>query len=351
MDTHRFSSLTPSLVLFGCLSLFAATARGEGPSRVDDRAGLFGEDAIRQADRIIAHIYRDTLPHKEVVVQTLPSLPAGEEANALARSTFQKRRIDGVLVLLVKQPHKLALTVGSQTEDRFPAADAERMRRSMIAGFSKGDYDGGLLAGLRFAETQLVAAFPRDQAMGAAGASETPVEQAHEHHASPLLWLLLLGGAALVVMALVRSGRRSSGPGGPSINSDGPGGLPGSRFPTYVGGGPGGSMGTPGGTPGATWGGGGGWGRSILGGIAGAAAGNWIYDRLVRDHGGSAGDLHPSAPPRGEDHDLGAPSSDQGDVGATFGGSGDGNDWGGDASDTADSGSSDIGGSDGGNDW
>ena len=90
---------TLPLLLFLLFGLLGTTARAAALA-VDDQAGLFSSEVVQKANRVIEHIQRDTAPPKQVVVLTLPELPAGKEADELARSRFSERSLDGVLVLV-----------------------------------------------------------------------------------------------------------------------------------------------------------------------------------------------------------------------------------------------------------
>jgi hypothetical protein len=123
------------------------------------------------------------------------------------------------------------------------------------------------------------------------------------------MWLLLLGGGGLLAFLIWRS-RRNAASGtqyGPPVGEF--------RSGTGLGGGYGTGYAAPGG--------GGGWARTLLGGAAGAVAGNWLYDRFVRgDHDGSAHAANSGDTGGG----YSPPESDDGDVGSTLGG-GSGADW------------------------
>lgn len=333
----RLHKMIPLLLflLFGLLG----TAAHAATALVDDQAGLFSSEVVQKATRIIEHIQRDTTPPKQVVVLTLPELPAGKEADELARSRFSERSLDGVLVLVVKKPHKLALSIGRETEVGFTRSDGEAMRKAMLGGFAANKYDEGLLSGLHVAETRLLRAFPLTSPSRAARAQErsagggynmAPRGETAQRSAEgfPWIWVLGIGGVLFIGYLGVRAlGRSGSGSG-----------------PTRFGGG--GYVGGPSGVPGATgpMAGGGGLGRSILGGIAGAAAGSWLYDRFARDHTGDNSSLpsaHADPGSHRDDVDM-----DNGSVGTTIGGSGGGDDWGG-------GGGGDFGGGGdgGGGDW
>lgn len=292
--------------------LFLLSAAHAAAPTVKDRAGLFSAGAEADANQAIERVYLNTAPHKQVVVETVPSLPEGKQADQLAAERFREQSVDGVLLLIVKDPHKLALTVGRSTSERFH--DAEAVRGAMLERFRHDDYDGGLKAGLRVVESNLTRDFPVSG--GAPAAAWTRKAEPERSSGYSWLWLLLLGGGGLLAFLIWRSRRRGAGASsqfGPPVGEYGPG--------SGVG---------PVGYAAAGSGGGGGWARPLIGGAAGALAGNWLYDRFIR--GDHDGDAHAAT---GRHHES-APESDHGEVGSTVGGGGGGADW--------DSGGGDIGG-------
>src|SRR5262249_52801128 len=114
----------------------------------------------RRANQIIEDIYRNTAPHKDVVVETFAEVPRGQKPDAFTEERFRSRTVDGLMVVAVKRQKKLVITVGRRTEDRFSTGDARRMRELMLARFGKKDFDGGLIEGLEFAQRSLKSAFP-----------------------------------------------------------------------------------------------------------------------------------------------------------------------------------------------
>lgn len=289
------------------LCVLLASAAWAAAPRIVDNAKLFSNHAVSEAMGSVERIYRNTSPHKQVDIETLATLPAGKQADELAAERFRVQSLDGVLVLIVKDPHKLAVTVGRGTEARF--RDGEAVRSVMLEHFRHGDYDGGLLAGVGLLESRLTSSF----APGAT--SYQRGERAAAGGSNVWLWLGVLSGGALLAWLIWRLRKRN-----PDAMAYGP--PTGELGRVYGANSPG-----PGNVAPA---GGGGWGRAILGGAAGALAGNWLYDRFF--HGGHDGSAHAAMP-----NDSDAPSPDFGDVGDTFAG-GDGADW------------SDGGGG-GGSDW
>lgn len=327
MTAHRVAGLLLALGM-----LFATTVQAAAPT-VADGAKLFSDRAVGDANQAISRIYDHTAPHKQVYIETVPSLPAGKQADALAEQRFSQRDTDGVLVFIVKDPHKLAVTVGRTTQARFH--DGEGVRTVMLDRFRKGDYDGGLLAGVRVLESRLVSAFPVNGAQKVAAPVATRGERIErESSSSSWMWILLIGGGGLLALLIWRLRSRATQASSYEAPMGDQGHVYGSSSasrggPLYAGPGQVVQQGS----------GGGGWGRAILGGAAGAVAGSWLYDKLA--HGDRDNEAHAATH---ADRDYDAPNPDHGDVGHTFGGHGGGDDW-------SDGGGDISVGGDGGGDW
>ena len=270
---------------------------------LEDTALLFRPAAVSEANSIILDIYKNTNPPKEVIVKTVPSLPEGASALDVSKAEFQKREVNGILVFVVKHPHKLEVIVGQSTEKHFP--EGKKLREIILSYFQQGDYDGGILSGLRFVRSGLL----DNQA------SKDPNATSHKVAApkKSWTWLWTLGGIMILVIFFVtrRRDRASSTKSG-SVDS----GF--SSTPT------GQSSGSDG------------WAKPVLGGIAGAMAGNFIYDQLT----GRSGIASAST---GDGTSGSFSDQDSGQVGTSFGDDTSDNDWSSDGGDSS-------GGSDGG-DW
>jgi uncharacterized protein len=121
--------------------------------RVVDEAGLLSP-AVR--DRVSAmskeHEARTT---NQVVVVTLPSL-GGESIEDFATRAFETWKLgqagkdNGVLVIVVPNDRRMRIEVGYGLEGTLPDAIAARIiREQMTPRFKAGDFDGGVLDGMR----------------------------------------------------------------------------------------------------------------------------------------------------------------------------------------------------------
>ena len=313
-------------VVAGLVSVSAA--RAVGPE-VRDNAGLFSPAAVKEADAAIQKIQKEL--RKELLIETFPGVPENKKADyernreefftGFVRERAQAARLDGIYVLMMKEapPHKLRIQVamGESTRQRaFLASDRDQLVRLLQTKFREEKYDEGLTAAValvdRTVRSHLSGALASSVPAPSGGTrnvnSTTPAAPrvvAEENSGQPnfMKWAFIIGGV-MVAVFLVRMLAGAMGGGG--------GGLSG-------GGGMGGM------------GGGGGFFSSLLGGIGGAMAGNWLYDRFTGDNGRSHHDSNSAA--NDAPSDVGGDySSSGGDVGGSdFGGGGDvgGGDFGG----------------------
>jgi len=313
---------TACLVAAG--SLHSLNAQGAAPApTVRDHAGLFSPAAVRQADDAIRNIRREF--QKDLLVETFAGVPEGRTADYtqnreqffadFVRERAQASRVDGIYVLMMKEqpPHRLRIQVGigQATRQRaFTPTDRDELVRRLQSDFRAEQYDDGLRKAVGFVDTRL-----RSNLQGASAANRgapgmslergAPVK--HSGSRSPMGSLLtvalLIGGGILVFSLLMRLLRGGANTGG------GLAGAGGMRS-------------------------GGGFFSSLLGGLGGAIAGSWLYDRFL---GGNAqASEHPTysdTPPSdvGGDYSSSGGDIDAGSGGDFGGGGGDagGGDFGG----------------------
>ena len=129
------------------------------PADVVDAGKFFSPAARKSAEHTIATIRAQTSPAKSVVVRTALKMPSHGTAEAAAERIFRNERLDGVLLYMVKAPHRLVVMVGHHTGERFTGK--VRVRDAIVARFKANDYDGGLRAGLDLLAQELPRAFPK----------------------------------------------------------------------------------------------------------------------------------------------------------------------------------------------
>ncbi len=310
-----------SLLLLSCLALFGAAPAFARPEPIQDNAGFFSPQAKSEAARKIAELERSA--KKEVVVETFAELPADlrqgvnvSDKAALNRIFEQwavkEARADGVngiYMLLVKNPSHLHVIVGNDTQKQaFTQRDRDALVSLMLGKLRSRQFDDALLSGVDFVSSTMKSHLGGAARPAKSRAADAP---AASQEKSSWLWPIVIGGIILwIVIAVFRSMSRSGG------------GAQGYGQQSPLGGG----------------GGGGGFMQSMMGGLFGAAAGMWMYDHFL---GGSSHAAPPSDNQNLERGDSGFSGHDtdysgSGDSfsdsggGGDFGGGGDGGGGGGD---------------------
>jgi hypothetical protein len=237
------------LVSVGVFAGLACWARAEPPlPGVEDGAGLFKPETIAKAREQIREI-RDTL-HQDLSIETVPSLPPADQQRVHGMSSREQARyfdqwareraaaagVDGVYILICNDPRLRHVHVIVWPESRdatFPARDRERLRREMARDLGR-EPDRTLL----HAVSEVRAAIQARQPVDAPSTSSA--------------WAV--GGVIVaflifwVILGLWRAKLSARDKAVPDASvSDGAAFKPG-----------------------------------LLGGMFGAVAGHWIYDRLFR---------------------------------------------------------------------
>jgi len=294
------------------LTIAAAAFLGTAASRaglggIQDNGAFFSEQARAEGSRIIGDVER-TLK-KDIVVETFKEAPENTKnganlADKTAANQFfqqwaekqaQQQSVNGIYILLVKQPSHLQVVVGNQTlKQAFTASDRDSLVATMLTKLRAKQNDAALLDGLNFAASTMRAHAGVTGHGAPAGRGESrPVAQG-----SSWGWVLpvVIGAAVLwIVFGLLRS-----------------------LF--------GGSANPAGGLQG---GGGGGFGRSLLGGLFGAAAGMWMYDQFFGSHSNAAPPMDPGS--TGGDSGFSGQDTDYTSSGGGFGDDSGGGSGGGDS--------------------
>ena len=309
------------LCLLAAGGLGAVSARAVGPE-VRDSAGIFSASAVKQADETIRKIQREF--RKDLLVETFAGVPENRTADYTRnREEFfanfvseraQSSRLDGIYVVVMKEPpphrYRIQVGVGQATRQRaFVTSDRDDLVKLLQSSFREDKYDEGLRAGIAFVERTLRNNLHSGSTIQGSSTRQTaPTSSSSSNNSMGsflILGLFLVGGIFVVsfIMRLMRGGM-------------GGGGLPGA-------GGLGG-------------GGGGGFLTSLLGGVGGAIAGSWLYDRFLggNAHASDSYNANPSDAPSsdvGGDWSSSGGDADSSSGGGDFGGGGDSGGGGGDA--------------------
>ena len=307
MKTLTQRSFLPSVA--AALILATARAHAEGGG-IQDEGAFFSDVAKANATATIQDI--SSRLHKDILVRTYAEVPQAVRANLDVRTKSgsnqafaewaeeiaRSQKVNGVLILLVKQPSRLQVVVGTETaRQAFTLTDRETLVRTMLGKLRAKNYDDALIEGVNFIGTTMTS--------HRSGTAAPPSPLPEVAQPSGISWLPTIGIVLLIVLGfnLIR-GLFRSGTGG--------GGAP---LGQPYGGGPGG----------------GGFFQNVLGSMFGAAAGLWMYDHFFGAHSTAAEPHPPAIDPQnqtdgfsGMDTDYTSSGGDfGGDPGGDFGGGGD----------------------------
>ncbi len=259
--------------------LVTALPAWAGTTGIHDNAGFFSESAKADATSNITDLQRKL--KKDVCVETFAEIPIeirGElnlqDKTSVNRAFEQwavKRArelaVNGVYVLLVKQPAHLQVMVGNDTQRQaFTLADRDRLVSTMLTKLRSKDNDGALREGMSFISATMRSHLttrstaPTNSVAVPVRRYQNEVREEPSSGGNWLVSLLIIGVVVWLVLALFRALFR----GGMSAGGN--------------------AM-----TPGDSSGGGGGFMRSMMGGMFGAAAGMWLYDQFSGGHNSAYG--------------------------------------------------------------
>jgi len=108
------------------------------PATIRDEANLFSKEAIERAQSLIAEIGQRH--RKELRIDTLDKGPEAKEMKAWAAQRFRDLRVDGVYIVITKDPRKFEVVFGNKTREQgvFTQADCDDMVK-MLRGLGKGN--------------------------------------------------------------------------------------------------------------------------------------------------------------------------------------------------------------------
>ncbi len=316
---------------------------------IKDDAGFFSQKALAAANARLAELKKER--GTEVRIETFKTVPGGkaDEVARMDRAARDKffakwardraigENAKGIFILICKQPGHVQIEEDKEMRNRgFGINEWAELREKLVGGFRHKEFDKALLASVDYIAETMKNAKPHAE-RGAPAAGTHRGEQhvvRHENRdagqqapqgrsMSWIGWVILF----VVILLGVR--------------------LIGALFSGF-GGGPGGGYG-PGG-----YGGGGGFMGSLMTGMLGAFAGNWLYHQFFDTpaHSGSTGAFG-GDDSRGDDVDsTGAGEDWQGGGGDFDAGDSGGGDFGGGDFGGGDFGGGDFGGGDfGGGDF
>ena len=147
-------------VLFGCLFSNTAFAKLEVPAApplerpiIDQTESLANEDIDRIAQLINAERQKKSFQIGVLMIPTLGSDDSLEEYSLKVARQWgigDKKKSNGVLLLIAKNDRKMRIEVGNGIEGSLTDARASQIIRNTIAPkFRSGDYAGGVEAGVK----------------------------------------------------------------------------------------------------------------------------------------------------------------------------------------------------------
>ena len=147
-------------VLFGCLFNNTAFAKLEVPAApplerpiIDQTESLANEDIDRIAQLINAERQKKSFQIGVLMILTLGSDDSLEEYSLKVARQWgvgDKKKSNGVLLLIAKNDRKMRIEVGNGMEGSLTDARASQIIRNTIAPkFRSGDYAGGVEAGVK----------------------------------------------------------------------------------------------------------------------------------------------------------------------------------------------------------
>ena len=278
----------------------ALLATGAISAAIEDGATLFSPKAVAAANKKLADVKQST--GKEILIITTNDL-GGKRISEYARNTAMSRKLNGMVIVISTQPRMLEIVPGRKTGIIFNRDKVQKTLDILKKDLRKNP-DGALADAVQliydtFRDANSALVVPDSHTV------QQPAAQRQESSSGGWLkWVIIIGVVLLIVRLISYFMSRNANPGAAGA--------------------------TPG-TPGTF--GGGGFFPSLMGGIFGAMAGHWIYDKFFSDHNDYSSHANDT---RNDDTWRG---DDNGDMG-----SGSGGDWGGD-------GGSGGGDSGGGGDW
>ena len=152
--------LLSSVVLIGCLFSNTAFAKLEVPAApplerpiIDQTESLANEDIDRIAQLINAERQKKSFQIGVLMIPTLGSDDSLEEYSLKVARQWgigDKKKSNGVLLLIAKKDRKMRIEVGNGIEGSLTDARASQIIRNTIAPeFRSGDYAGGVEAGVK----------------------------------------------------------------------------------------------------------------------------------------------------------------------------------------------------------
>ena len=156
IDTRMLAGIA----LLGLLGLLGAAGRAYALTpEVRDEAGFFKPQTVTRANEVIKQIKQRY--KKDLLVETVRHVPEDKKQEATSSDPKVKARffadwavrrarqegVNGIYVLITREPGHVEVAVGNHTRAVFPDEDRHRLAQILLSHFEKKEYDDGLLEG------------------------------------------------------------------------------------------------------------------------------------------------------------------------------------------------------------
>ena len=153
MSAKRFQWLFSCLCYFLLLTQAAALEVPPLTARVNDTAAMFSAQVVAETEVLLSQF--ETSDSTQIVVLTVPSLE-GDLLEEYSMRVVEKWKIgqkgldNGALLLITRDDRRLRIEVGYGLEGSLTDLVSGRIISQLIVPrFKKGDFDGGLTAGVQ----------------------------------------------------------------------------------------------------------------------------------------------------------------------------------------------------------
>lgn len=149
----------------GVVALFWASVAAANQPQVYDDGKFFSDKTILQADGILQQIRTEF--GKDVVVETFAAIPESlrdaykqQDRRAFFESWLRSRAqhygVNGVFILICRNPGRLELEPGARTrQEAFTITDRDDAVKLIADAFRKKEFDRGLIDGLNLIEQRM----------------------------------------------------------------------------------------------------------------------------------------------------------------------------------------------------
>ena len=132
---------------------------------VKDEGSFFSAEAVKKAIQEI--VATDQRYGKDLIVETIKEIPADRKKGynpakrqeffaTWARERARAEKVNGVYVLICKDPPHLQVEVGNETKKKaFTIKDRDKMAQMLLRHFREKKFDDGLAEAVKFFETTL----------------------------------------------------------------------------------------------------------------------------------------------------------------------------------------------------